>query len=44
MKIECYGRNESGHWTEEIYEVGDEVEFFSINYRGSSKVPGFSNL
>ena len=49
MKIECYRRDESGNWTEKIYEVGDKVEFFSINYRGSletiyRKVPGFSNL
>jgi Uma2 family endonuclease len=48
MKIECYRRNESGNWTEEIYQVGDEVEFLSINYRGSletiyRKVPGLFN-
>ncbi|WP_009543207.1 Uma2 family endonuclease [Crocosphaera subtropica] len=47
MKIECYYHNESGNWTEKIYQVGDEVEFFSINYRGSieaiyRKVPGLT--
>lgn len=44
-KIECYRREESGVWTEQIYEVGDEVEFRSVNYSGSidgiyHKVPG----
>ena len=44
-KIECYRRDESGSWTEQIYTVGDEVEFPSVNYRGSieaiyHKVPG----
>ncbi|WP_107667377.1 Uma2 family endonuclease [Cyanothece sp. BG0011] len=47
MKIEYYYRNQSGNWTEKIYQVGDEVEFFSINYRGSieaiyRKVPGLT--
>ncbi len=44
-KIECYRREESGVWREQIYGVGDEVEFQSVNYRGSiegiyRKVPG----
>ena len=44
-KIECYRRDESGSWTQKIYVVGDEVEFWSVNYRGSieaiyHKVPG----
>ncbi|MGB5593767.1 MAG: Uma2 family endonuclease [Crocosphaera sp.] len=43
-KIECYRREESGVWREQIY-VEDEVEFRSVNYRGSiegiyRKVPG----
>jgi Uma2 family endonuclease len=45
QKIECYRREESGVWSEHIYGVGDEVEFTSVNYRGSfediyRKVPG----
>jgi Uma2 family endonuclease len=48
-KIECYRREESGNWTEKIYRVGDEVEFQSVNYRGSieaiyQKVPGLGNV
>jgi Uma2 family endonuclease len=44
-KIECYRREESGIWTEQMYGVGDEVEFRSVNYRGLiediyHKVPG----
>ena len=46
MKIECYRRDESGNWTENIHQLGDEVEFLTVNYRGSietiyRKVPGF---
>ena len=45
QKIECYRREESGVWREYIYSLGDEVEFTSVNYRGSfgdiyRKVPG----
>jgi Uma2 family endonuclease len=45
VKIECYRRGESGSWTGQIYEVGDEVEFASVGFRGAiesiySKVPG----
>ncbi|MDJ0661842.1 MAG: Uma2 family endonuclease [Crocosphaera sp.] len=48
IKIECYRRDESGSWTEKIYQAGDEVESFSINYQVSietiyRKVPGFSD-
>jgi hypothetical protein len=44
-KIECYRREELGVWTEQMYGVGDEVEFRSVDYRGSiesiyHKVPG----
>ena len=33
-KIECYRREDSGVWREQIYTEEDEVEFPSINYRG----------
>lgn len=44
-KIECYRREDSGIWTEKIYTSGDEVEFASVDFRGSidsiyQKVPG----
>ena len=44
-KIECYRREESGVWTEQLYGAIAEVEFRSVNYRGSietlyHKVPG----
>ncbi len=47
-KIECYRREESGVWTEQIYGKGDEVEFLSVNYCGSieniyRKVPGLGS-
>jgi len=45
MKIECYRRQKSGHWIEQIYGDGDKVEFQSVNYCGAiediyRKVPG----
>jgi Uma2 family endonuclease len=45
MKIECHRREDSGVWQEQIYEAGDEVEFTSVGFRGSTvsiyrKVPG----
>jgi Uma2 family endonuclease len=47
VKIECYRRGESGIWTEQSYEAGDEVEFASVGFRGAidpiySKVPGLA--
>jgi Uma2 family endonuclease len=44
-KIECYRREESGAWTEQVYGEGDEVSFLSVNYRCPiediyHKVPG----
>ncbi len=35
LKIECYRRDESGIWTEHVYEIGNEVAFKSVNYLGS---------
>lgn len=47
IKIECYHRNESGIWVEEIYHQGDKVKFKSVNYcleieEIYRKVPGLS--
>lgn len=47
MKIECYRRQESGIWTEEIYGEGNKVGFQSLNYCGEiediyRKVPGLT--
>ena len=47
LKIECYRRDSSGNWTETIYEISDEIEFLSVNYRGDlaaiyHKVPGLT--
>jgi Uma2 family endonuclease len=46
-KIECYRREDSGIWKEQIYEAGDEVEFTSVGFQGAiesiyRKVPGLA--
>ena len=45
MRIECFRLSEDGNWTSQIYEQGDEVHFFSIDFHCDiasiyRKVPG----